>query len=415
MQIETLNTNYQKDLAKIIATAQEEGCDEGQMTLLNHHLSTFQQYGLPSTKNEQWKYTALGKFLPEQLNLYSPANGPTQAPSDYQTFGSSQVLFINGILQKDSLPKGVEVIQEELQTEFAKGDRTAQDQLEVINLIANTRQASYHLQVSDQAEIDFLHYFDSPEDALFCPRLQVTIRPNTSLKVYQQVFSPSAKALWINPTIKVTVEANAHVEWNLHSALNNEQVFTPRYQVDVKRDGSFKLTQNSHSEKLIRNDFLINLLEENAVAELGGFYQVKDHQHHDTTLIINHYKSHTNSHQLFKGILDNEARAVFNGMVFIHQDAQQVDATQLNKNLLLSPKAHVDTRPQLQVYADDVKAAHGATVGQLDEDELFYLMARGIPQSRATNLLLAGYGGQVFENISSQAWKDFIQQTNQKH
>lgn len=419
MQIEELNTNYTnsiKDFSEKFGNSQE----------VKNRLQDFSQFGLPTTKNEAWKYTALSKFLPAEILFPTKTSDKklmaTDLLSQVETFTPHQIIFFNGKLQTEMLPDGVEVLTENFETEFAKAERIEQDQLEILNQIGSETMPSYHLKVSNNIDIDLIHIFDSESldliDSIeykvnfFNPRLKITVDKSKSLKVMQQIICKAEVELWINPTFVTKIGANSQLEWNLNSQLNQNQILTYRMHADILRDGNFKFTQNSHSEKLSRHDFIVNLLDENATADLGGFYQVKDKQHHDTTLIINHYKSHTNSHQLFKGILDDDSRAVFNGMVYIHPNAQKVDATQLNKNLLLSPKAHVDTRPQLQVYADDVKAAHGATVGQLDEDELFYLMARGIPQTKATALLLAGYGGQVWERVSHPGWKEFISRSN---
>src|SRR5206468_6872527 len=119
--------------------------------------------------------------------------------------------------------------------------------------------------------------------------------------------------------------------------------------------------------------------------------------------VIDHKQPYCNSHQLYKGILDGNGRAVFNGKVFVREGAQKTDALQTNKNLLLSPQARVDTKPQLEIYADDVKCAHGAAVGQIDEDELFYLETRGIHPDLARNLLTYGFAEEVIGKIKVES------------
>ena len=183
---------------------------------------------------------------------------------------------------------------------------------------------------------------------MYHSRIKFIIAPSKQVKIFKQITNQQTK-VWFNPTQKLELQKNSNVEWNLNSSLDDDGLLTSRLQVNIDRDAMLKYTQNFNDEKLSRTDFIINLDGENSTADLGGFYQLNKDQHHDTALIINHNKSHTYSHQLFKGILDDQSRGVFNGMVYIHQDAQQIDAQQLNKNLILSKKAHVDTRPQLQV------------------------------------------------------------------
>src|SRR5204863_8947338 len=139
--------------------------------------------------------------------------------------------------------------------------------------------------------------------------------------------------------------------------------------------------------KLRRHNLSVVMNEEGAECWVDGLYITSDEQHTDTHSVIDHRQPHCNSHQLYKGILDGKSRAVFNGKIFVRHGALGTDAQQTNKNLLLSKEAHVDTKPQLEIFADDVKCAHGAAIGQLDEEELFYLESRGIHSDLARNLL----------------------------
>jgi len=140
--------------------------------------------------------------------------------------------------------------------------------------------------------------------------------------------------------------------------------------------------------------------DEGAECWVDGLYLVGADQHSDTHSVIDHKKPHCTSHQLYKGILDGNGRAVFNGKIFVREGAQKTDAMQTNKNLLLSSQARVDTKPQLEIFADDVKCAHGAAVGQIDEEELFYLQARGINPDLARNLLTYGFAEEVIGKIT---------------
>jgi Fe-S cluster assembly protein SufD len=156
---------------------------------------------------------------------------------------------------------------------------------------------------------------------------------------------------------------------------------------------------------------------EGAECRVDGLYLVGSDQHTDTHSVIDHQQPHCNSHQLYKGILDGNARAVFNGKVFVREGAQKTDAMQTNKNLLLSPQARVDTKPQLEIYADDVKCAHGAAVGQIDQEELFYLQARGISPDLGRKLLTYGFAEEVIgkikiESIRSQLDEVVLRQLN---
>jgi Fe-S cluster assembly protein SufD len=151
--------------------------------------------------------------------------------------------------------------------------------------------------------------------------------------------------------------------------------------------------------KVSRHDNSVEMDHEGAETAVDGLYMVGSDQHTDTHSVIDHKQPHCTSHQLYKGILDGNGRAVFNGKVFVREGAQKTDAMQTNKNLLLSDKARVDTKPQLEIYADDVKCAHGAAVGQIDQEELFYLETRGIGPELGRSLLTYGFAEEVIGKI----------------
>ena len=176
----------------------------------------------------------------------------------------------------------------------------------------------------------------------------------------------------------------------------------------VQKDSTFNSLTMTLGGKVVRHHLYADILGENATANVHGLFLVDHEQHCDTFSQIKHLVPRTYSSQIYKGTLSGESRGAFTGKLFIDRDAQEVDANQLSKNLLLSPKAHIDTRPQLEVYADDVKAAHGATVGQIGEEEIFYLQSRGIPAEEAFKMLCHGFAMDVIELINDSKLKEFL-------
>jgi Fe-S cluster assembly protein SufD len=167
----------------------------------------------------------------------------------------------------------------------------------------------------------------------------------------------------------------------------------------VGREGTYRSCAISVGARLARHDLNVVLDGEYAECIVDGLYVAASDQHIDNHTTIDHQKAHAVSSQLYKGIIDGDGRAVFNGKIFVREGALLTDARQLNKNLLLSDRAKVDTKPQLEIYADDVKCAHGATVGQLEDEELFYLETRGISPERARSLLTFGFAEDVIRRI----------------
>ena len=162
--------------------------------------------------------------------------------------------------------------------------------------------------------------------------------------------------------------------------------------------------------KLVRNDINTKSLSSNAYCQLNGLYITNHKQHVDNHTLIEHLSPHSTSSEFFKGIVDDKSRAVFNGSVIVHEGAIKTDAQQTNANLLLSSDAEIDTKPQLEIYNDDVKCAHGATIGQLDEDALFYLRSRGINEKDAKALLTFGFAKSLINTIPEATIKHKLTQ-----
>src|SRR4029453_5914140 len=186
---------------------------------------------------------------------------------------------------------------------------------------------------------------------------------------------------------------------------------------ELGRGSSYNATSITLGAQLSRHDISVVMDREGAETWVDGLYVVGADQHADTHSLIDHKQPHCTSHQLYKGILDGNGRAVFNGKVFVRHGAQKTDAMQTNKNLFFWSRARVDTKPQLEIFADDVKCAHGAAVGQLEPEELFYLQARGINPTLPRNLLTYGFAEEVIGKIKVDSIRTQLDQAvlNQIH
>jgi Fe-S cluster assembly protein SufD len=158
----------------------------------------------------------------------------------------------------------------------------------------------------------------------------------------------------------------------------------------------------------------INVAGTNCTTNLNGAYLLKENQHVDNHTVVDHLAPHCNSNELYKGVIDDKATAVFNGKVFVRKDAQKINAFQSNGNVLLSDNASVNSKPELEIYADDVKCSHGSTTGQLDEEAVFYLRARGLSEKSARHLMVSAFIGDVLEKIESEEVLAFTQKILQE-
>jgi Fe-S cluster assembly protein SufD len=239
---------------------------------------------------------------------------------------------------------------------------------------------------------------DGPHAASF-PRLLVVAEENSSATLIESFVSSGDESHFTNAIAEIVVKDGARFEHYRLQTENRHVYHVATTAAELGRASSYDVTSINFGAQLARHDVSVVMDHEGAECWVDGLYVGGANQHTDTHSVIDHKQPHCNSHQLYKGILDGNARAVFNGKIFVREGAQKTDAMQTNKNLLLSPNARVDTKPQLEIYADDVKCAHGAAVGQIDEEELFYLQARGMNPELARSLLTYGFAEEVIGKI----------------
>ncbi|MBX3245509.1 MAG: Fe-S cluster assembly protein SufD, partial [Acidobacteria bacterium] len=209
-----------------------------------------------------------------------------------------------------------------------------------------------------------------------------------------------------NAAVQIIVEDNANLT---HYRVQKESPEAFHYgvtEVELGRGSVYNSTNIHLGGALSRHDIDLRFTAEGAEAWVDGLYMLNGDQHHDTHSSIDHAVPNCLSHQTYKGVLNDRSHAVFNGKVFVRLDASGTDAQQSNKNLLLSNDARVDTKPQLEIFNDDVKCSHGATVGQLEDEELFYLLTRGLPETLAKNLLTYGFAEEVINKIEIASIKN---------
>lgn len=205
---------------------------------------------------------------------------------------------------------------------------------------------------------------------------------------------------WKNLATVIEVGANARLR---HYRIVEDDPFsvqTQATQVTVRRDGVYEAFNLTFGNKFSRYDINAKLLAENGAVKLSGITLLEGKQFADTTAVIEHEAAHCSSNQLFKTLLNDQSHGVFQGKIHVHQVAQKTDGYQLSNNLLLSPLAEMNVKPELEIYADDVKCSHGTTTGALDETPLFYLRSRGIPENIARRMLIESFLGQVLDSIS---------------
>lgn len=390
--------------------------------------AAFEQFSseeFPTLRDEDWKYTSVKRIF---QNRFQEGSKVVLQHSDIQDFifedlNSVNLVFINGRLDKtlsnfDKLPEEVQLLSvaEALKNEANKIWIEQQVQ-QAGGTGKNTFLAFNRAFANDGIFIKVAknYVFDRPihllniniasEDAhLAHPQLFVWAQQSSQVEVIESYHSLSEQGTYFNNAAKwIDVEANANVH---HYKLQLEG--KTAYQINntlvrQERDSVYSSYAVDLGGKMVRNNISTDLRASGIESNLYGTYLGDDDQHIDNQTFIDHAMPHCQSNELYKGILTDKARGIFNGKVMVRQDAQKTNAFQQNSSLVLSPRAVMDAKPQLEIYADDVRCSHGATIGQLDEASIFYLRSRGIPEAKAKNLLQKAFIGEVIENFKHES------------
>ena len=417
MDLTNIKENYSKDLNEIISFA--NGFTK---ELKAESLKNFNAKGLPTKKWEDWKYTNVSPLLTESLSNDSQKVKIDDVFIDTFKFDdNAKVVFVNGWLDGEytKLPEGVELEY------YSANQSESEDNAEVkkiMTLAANEKESFTNLNTVCASEIIMLKVGKSvvlkkPIAVFHISTKEAKGSTLTSKMIIKsEQFSEATVVEYFLHEEEVHYVQNSHTTCIVEAGASLDHIKTQsesslalhvgKVHAEVAQDARFYSFTFSVGGKMVRNDLEINLNERGAYASVDGLFALREDQHHDNFSLINHRVEHTDSDQLFKGILDEESHGCFTGKVFVHRNAQLVNASQLNKNLLLSKKAHIDTRPQLEVYADDVKCAHGATIGQISEEQTFYLESRGIPRAQAQKILCRAFASDAINKVRNPLIKE---------
>lgn len=374
--------------------------------------ASFKETGFPTTKEELWRFT-------DVTPVASAAFGAEWKPAEigFEPLGTIVVVFENGRLSPEkssleALPDGVSIgsildrVDDRLGT-------LADSQSAFVS--ANTAYFSdgVFIKVDDAIELEepiHLVFLADADGSAFHLRNFISCGQGAKVTVIEEyIGDQSDTTYWTNPVTEVFVADDGVVD---HYKVQRESTSAFHFQTleaQVGVDAVFSNHAITIGSKLGRNDIRGKLEGEGGEAICNGLYLLKEQQLFDTHMFMDHAVPKCNSHELYKGILDDKARAVFCGRILVQQDAQQTDAVQSNKNLLLSRAAKVNTLPQLEIYADDVKCTHGATVGQLDDLALYYLQTRGIDSAAGHAMLTFAFANEVLDEVKCKPARKYIE------
>jgi len=394
-------------------------------------IERFAAFGFPGTKNEQWRFTNLA---PIERTRFRSSSAPRPVMDVFDLAGlpfadlgiPHRLVFVNGRISRDlstlgELPRGVRVLSlEDALKDGALGSQAAASLLDQhLGRYASFEKPEQALVALNTAFIEdgaFIHVpagtvLDAPVHLLFVstgegeplashPRNLIVIDSEAQARVVEGYVTVGGGAHFTNPVTELVAGEAAVVEHYKIVHESGAAFHLGTLQAEQKRASSLVTHCVTLGGSLVRNDVTVVMDGEGAECTLNGLYVTAGTQHVDNHTVLDHARAHCSSREYYKGVLDGKSSAVFNGGIVVRAGAQKTDAIQSNKNLLLSEEAIINTKPQLEIWADDVRCTHGATIGQLDAEAVFYLQTRGIDRQEARRLLTYAFANDVIGRMS---------------
>ena len=368
---------------------------------------------------EEYKYTPLLKTLEKEFEILDSTLSKESNSNNYLKYLTNikgyQIVIINGIYQKklSSIPDDISVnsfqkLDKNSRIIFDKiyhnSDDSNSDIFSSINSINHQDCLTIMLEKNKilKENISIINLIDTNNvchhrKLIYCKKNSACSFDEVFINIGKNKnFSSSVSEIYVEDGATLTYYNQQKIEENFH--FNSTNVFQ-------EKNSTTNFFTFSFSGAMIRNNLNIKLKEKNCYANMYGFYALKKKSHIDNHTTVDHMNENSISNEHYKGIMDEGSKGVFNGKIYVRQKAQKTNAFQSNNNILLSDNAKVYTKPQLEIWADDVKCSHGCTVGQLDNDALFYLMSRGIPKNKAISLLLLAFSNEIFSKINDEDLK----------
>jgi len=414
--------NFIKELEKIVKSAQNTQSPQWVNKLRLTGISRFNELGIPTVKDEEWKYTNLAPLAKHTFELSTDHKLiEMEAFNAYRNVSDINIVFVNGSLSPqlsniNKIPKGITIstISEAIANNIAnienfltKYNSTNKTAFVGLNeaLYETGTYIGVEQKVVHKGLIHIIHVTSSNNNnTISIPRTLITLNKSSEITVLESHVAFNDQITYFtNALTDIFIEENATMHYCKAQKESFNAFHIGQTRVWQERNSNYDGFTLTTGSKLTRNDLNVVLNGEGADATLNALYSIYGKQHVDNHTSVDHSVPNCTSNQLYKGILNNESRAVFNGKVFVRPIAQQTNSYQLNKNLLLGDKCRVDTKPQLEIFADDVRCTHGATIGQLDENEMFYLQTRCIPRNMATKMLVHGFVNDLFSTIKNKS------------
>ncbi len=389
--------------------------------LRNNAQNELNELDFPTSKTEYWKYTRVGKIVNNTYTLGQPEK------IDVSNFlipnlDAQVLVIINGHVVADlsdftsvdgvtltSLSHAKKQNFEGLKKHF---NQFTQDKKEIFLAFNNAFHTDgIYLEVAKNKIVEKpLHIINitTGNNTISLSRNLFVANAGSQVKIIESFVNVGGEKNFNNHVSELIVAENAFMEYNKIQDKKETNFSVATEQVYQEANSNFTINTATFNGALVRNNLNIEVDASNCETNLNGLYLGKNKDHIDNHTVVDHKKPHCNSNEVYKGILDDESTGVFNGKVFVRQDAQITNAFQQNNNILLTDNATANSKPELEIYADDVKCSHGSTTGQIDEEAIFYLQSRGISKKGALKLMINAFAKDALERISIEALQAYI-------
>jgi Fe-S cluster assembly protein SufD len=377
-------------------------------------LAALESVGFPTPRRENWRYTDLKSVAGSPFDFAPPAPSSADVAAARERLAAAPLgleaerfVLVDGHPAAELCSSGATARVEVLSGGSAAGageERVREHALSSLNAAFAQHEIRVRVGAGERPSVplELVLVASGRQELAPQPRVAIELEKGAELAVVLRLVDCGAPAHWINSVVRIEQAAGSRLAFHRLQEHGHEQAHTGLLAATLAADAQLAVAFVDLGGRLIRNDIDVRLAEAGAAVEMFGVFLAAGGQHVDDHTRIDHIGQRTRSDETFRGIIGERGRGVFNGKVVVHRAAHGTDARQSNDNLLLGEHGEIDTKPELEIYADDVKCSHGSTVGELDTDQLFYMRSRGIDEPSARRLLTVAFASSVLERIADE-------------
>ena len=359
-------------------------------------LKSFLKKGFPTIKDEEWKYTSIKKEISKDYFVEVKGDRVSKNEIEEHTLGFENLVVLSDgkLIQKPNI-NGVEI------SGFSEFNSEINDSISELNSSLSHSGVTIKIKKNTIVEnpIEIL-FFNISKNNFSQNRNRIIISKNAEVKFVEKIISTHDNHSFLNNFTQIDCAENSKIEYNKIQNNSVNSCLIDRIDVNQKKDSVSDINTLIFGGGFVRNNLNFQQNGSNSESNLNGVSVLSGNQIADNHTFVDHKTANCRSNELYKGIYLDDSKGVFNGKIMVRQNSQKIDAFQANNNLLISETATIDSKPQLEIYADDVKCSHGCTIGQLDNEALFYMRSRGIATEKAKAILTYAFASEAIENIS---------------